>query len=90
MDGENKTLTIKLREDDLTIYRSCRRRFIHLDPPWKAYDIPRGSLGWRMGYGEDYMMGWHEFWGQLDTWEREQYFNHHIPPEEWKDWFEKV
>ena len=35
-------------------------------PPWIAFpEIGRGSIGWRMGGGEDY---WGEFW----TWYRSQ------------------
>lgn len=31
-------------------------------PPWKKFpDIPLGSIGWRMGHGEDY-------WLEFDAW----------------------
>lgn len=72
------------------VYYSSRRRFIHLDPPWKALDIPYGSIGWRMGGGEGYMSDWHEFMGGLDSWEREQYFAYHTPPSEWQEWYQNT
>ncbi len=32
-------------------------------PPWLAYpDIPQGSIGWRMGAGEDYIYGWGDWY----------------------------
>lgn len=71
-------------------YRSFRRRYLHLDPPWKAYDIPCGSIGWRMDGGEDYMAEWFQFIEDLTLWERERYFAHHHPPEEWQEWLEEV
>ncbi|WP_416832050.1 MAG: class I SAM-dependent methyltransferase [Erythrobacter sp.] len=41
-----------------------------LPPPWVyAPDIPRGSIGWRMGHGEDY---WHVFFDWLRS----------LPPED--------
>lgn len=75
---------------DRSEYKSFRRRFAHLDPPWKALDIPCYSMGWRMGGGEDYMTDWFQFIEGLDSWEKELYFAHHIPPDDWKEWLEEV
>ena len=36
-----------------------------MPPPWLVYpEIERYSIGWRMGYGEDYI---YKFWNWLDT-----------------------
>lgn len=75
---------------DISVYKSFRRRFIHLDPPWEALDIPCGSVGWRMGGGEDYMRDWFEFQEGLNSWEKELYFAHHIPPDDWKEWLREL
>lgn len=33
-----------------------------LPPPWARHpEIPAGSIGWRMGYGEDYLTEWHDW-----------------------------
>ncbi len=35
-------------------------------PPWLAYpEIDRHSIGWRMGYGEDYIGKWHRWYQKL-------------------------
>ena len=31
------------------VYDSVMNIYFYLDPPWKKYDIPFGSIGWRMG-----------------------------------------
>ncbi|TGG95594.1 hypothetical protein E4656_04055 [Natronospirillum operosum] len=53
-------------------------------PPWLQYpDIPLGSMGWRMGPGEEY---WYQFvaWlGELSAAEREAYKRRHPRPESW-------
>lgn len=58
-------------------------------PPWvKHPDIPRRSIGWRMGGGESYMWMWHRWWERLDENGRAAYREHWIPqsPPEWRDW----
>jgi hypothetical protein len=71
-------------------YKSYRKRHFHLDPPWIALPIPYGSMGWRMGGGEDYMTEWHEFWEQLSDSQRSLYFQYHCPPGEWKEWAKRL
>ena len=42
-----------------------------LPPPWIAYpEIERYSIGWRMGYGEEYICRWGDWWETLT--EKEQ------------------
>ena len=57
-------------------------------PPWIAFpDMPRGSLGWRMGDGE-------EFWSQFDHWycrlqptHRDRYAVQYPEPEGWAGFY---
>lgn len=60
-----------------------------MPPLWLAYpEIERYSIGWRMGYGEDYKC---RFWDWMDTLsqeEREQYRNLFPEPVTWKGWWE--
>jgi hypothetical protein len=57
-------------------------------PPWMKYPhIPRYSIGWRMGYGEDYMMLWHRWSRKLDQIGLVAYFKKYAPlPVRWLDW----
>ncbi len=54
-------------------------------PPWLAYpNIPLGSVGWRMGDGEDY---WYEFvtwFSTLSHVERDSYKGRYPKPDSWK------
>jgi N-glycosidase YbiA len=56
-------------------------------PPWEKYpDIPLWSIGWRMGYGEDYMIEWTVWFHGLSAKGRTTYFHSLSIPEEWADW----
>lgn len=45
-----------------------------LPPPWIAYPhIERYSIGWRMGYGEDYIFRWGEWYDALGEAEQKEY-----------------
>jgi hypothetical protein len=57
-------------------------------PVWIRYpQIPRYSIGWRMGAGKNYMWAW-DAWA--DRMQREQlvaYFKRYLPiPYDWIDW----
>ncbi len=59
-----------------------------LEPPWSRFpELPHGSLGWRMGYGEEYLYRWFDF--TRDHW-RDQasalaYLRRHPPaPYRWR------
>lgn len=57
--------------------------------PWVAHpEIPRGSIGWRMGYGEAHMDEFIGFWQAISPDERIQY--EMIYPEcgPWLGWYE--
>ena len=57
-------------------------------PPWQRYpELPRYSLGWRMGHGESYIMAWFQ-WSESFTQEQMlAYFHKYAPlPTKWLDW----
>lgn len=58
-------------------------------PPWQAHpEIERYSIGWRMGYGESYMMTWWHWWetAGMDEAAKVAYFRADEPPHAWLDW----
>lgn len=43
-------------------------------PLWLMYpEIPEGSIGWRMGYGEDYILKFHKWFQTLSVEEQKEY-----------------
>ncbi|HEY5925711.1 MAG TPA: GNAT family N-acetyltransferase [Kofleriaceae bacterium] len=60
-----------------------------LVPPWRKFpDLPRRSMGWRMGPGEWYVWMWQRWFGALTDAERADYLAAWEPkaPAEWKNW----
>ena len=57
-------------------------------PPWLRHpEIPSMSIGWRMGYGESYMMAWDEWVSQMEQESLVQYFKKYLPiPHNWLHW----
>lgn len=61
-----------------------------LVPPWLKYpELPRGSIGWRMGCGEWYLWMWQRWWNLLDAAARAAYVAQFTGdrPAAWRDWF---
>jgi hypothetical protein len=57
-------------------------------PVWIAFPkIPWGSIGWRMGPGEDYWHAWAAWFKAMTTSEREHYRNQWPEPEGWEDFY---
>lgn len=59
-------------------------------PPWlKHPELPRGSIGWRMGYGEWYLWMWQRWWNLLEAPARAAYVAQFIDgrPAAWRNWF---
>jgi hypothetical protein len=54
-----------------------------MEPPWKVFDYPQLSLGWRMGAGEDYRDEWYEWFRQLSREEQRSYIFRYPEPEDW-------
>ncbi len=61
-----------------------------MPPLWLAYpEIERYSIGWRMGYGEDYR---YQFWDWMETLsgeERREYRELFPEPVTWRGWWEE-
>ncbi len=54
-------------------------------PPWLAYpQIERFSIGWRMGYGEDYLAKWHHWYQKLSAKKSAEYQQLFPEPPTWK------
>lgn len=54
-------------------------------PPWLAYpEIERHSIGWRMGYGEDYIGKWHRWYQKLPAKKSGEYRQLFPEPPTWK------
>ncbi|EGK1783534.1 NADAR family protein [Listeria monocytogenes] len=60
-----------------------------LPPLWLAYpEIERYSIGWRMGYGEDYQTKFFEWWETLYSSEKREYQTLFPEPITWDGWWE--
>lgn len=60
-----------------------------MPPPWLAYPhIERGSIGWRMGYGEQYICRFCDWLNRLSQEERAEYQNLFPEPVTWSGWWE--
>lgn len=60
-----------------------------MPPPWLAYpEIERYSIGWRMGYGEDYMWRFSDWLDSLSPEEQKEYQDLFPEPVTWKGWWE--
>lgn len=58
-------------------------------PLWIEHSIiSRYSIGWRMGYGEDYVMKFSNWFDELSNNEKEEYINKYPEPIEWTGWYE--
>jgi hypothetical protein len=59
-------------------------------PPWKKYpEIHRFSIGWRMGYGEDYMIEWIEYYSKLSEEKKETYKRKFPTPIMWLGFYNR-
>jgi hypothetical protein len=57
-------------------------------PLWVAFpDIPWGSLGWRMGFGEAHANAWMPWFKELSDEERRAYIAHWPEPEGWAGFY---
>ena len=56
-----------------------------MEPPWKAHqDIPAGSIGWRMGRGEDCLLSFWAWFNQLTEVEQAAFREQHPEPLGWQ------
>ena len=60
-------------------------------PPWEALpDIPRYSIGWRMGGGEDYWLAFHEWFRVQGPEKRKHYIAIYPEPDAWSGFYEQA
>ena len=60
-----------------------------MPPPWLAHrEIERYSIGWRMGYGEDYIYRFGDWLDTLSPEEQTEYRALFPEPVTWKGWWE--
>jgi hypothetical protein len=59
-----------------------------INPPWIEFpDIPWGSVGWRMGFGEAHWIEWCRWYSELPELEREQYKHKWPEREDWAGFY---
>lgn len=59
-------------------------------PPWLMYpNISRYSIGWRMGYGENYMVDFADWYSGLNIDEQRQFQEMFPEPKGWLGWYEE-
>jgi hypothetical protein len=57
-------------------------------PLWLQYpEIPRYSIGWRMGAGEDYAWKFLEWWENLSSAAQLEYQTIYPEPVSWRGWY---
>ena len=57
-------------------------------PPWIAFpNIPHGSIGWRMGDGETFLMTWDRWYRKISKEERRKYQTNHPEPASWEGFY---
>ena len=60
-------------------------------PPWIKYpNIPIGSVGWRMGVGEDYWFGFRDWWLLQPGTVRLRVKTTYPEPESWSGFYSRV
>lgn len=72
--------------------RSFTRVFAaSMRPPWHAHpDIPLGSLGWRMGEGEEYLISFRDWFGRQTPAERARYAATYPEPPAWHGFYART
>jgi len=59
-------------------------------PPWEKHpEIPLGSIGWRMGYGEQYWIAFGEWFASKSLSHKRQYAAQHPEPAGWEGFYRR-
>lgn len=58
-----------------------------LPPIWKTFPYPWGSMGYRMGGGEDYWVKWMRWYRALEEAAREEYQRRNPEPPSWRHFY---
>ena len=62
-----------------------------MKPPWSALPhIPYGSIGWRMGAGEDVATHFYRVFSDLSVEARDDYERLNPEPQEWKGYYDRI
>jgi hypothetical protein len=60
-----------------------------MEAPWNAHpDIPAGSIGWRMGRGEEYVIAFWNWFNRLPPEENMAFKEQHPEPRGWRGFYE--
>lgn len=60
-------------------------------PPWRvAPEYPMGSMGWRMGSGEDYWFLFGDWFKGLSASEQEAYILENPEPDNWEGFYDRL
>jgi len=60
-----------------------------MQPPWIAFpEIPQGSIGWRMGPGEEYLDQFRAWFSVLPRGEQVQFAERYPEPPAWVGFYE--
>lgn len=86
---EQRTLALQefAREHGITspIYQTP------MSPPWITFpDLPRMSIGWRMGGGESYWIAFMDWYNSLSDVEQELYGKKNPEPKDWHGFYELI
>lgn len=77
--------------DELTTNGPFDELAVPMLPPWLKYpEIERLSIGWRMGFGEDYDIGFRCWFKGLTKDGQSQYKQMYTPPKEWADFYDHI
>lgn len=61
------------------------------NPPWEELpNLTRDSMGWRMGAGEDYILGFRKWFLHLDEKRRSGYIFLYPEPDTWQGFYQKL
>jgi hypothetical protein len=61
-----------------------------LSPIWKMFSYPWGSLGYRMGYGQDYWHKWANWYRGLAAQAQQRYREENPEPASWRHFYEMM
>ena len=62
-----------------------------MPPPWLKYpELPHGSIGWRMGFGEEYYNAFYKWFSALKAADRMQFRQSMPEPSEWSGFYQMI
>lgn len=92
-DGSGKNMLGKILmevRDELTKDGPYDELADMMEPPWlKHPELDRHSMGWRMGYGEEYLLDFVKWYGGLSPDGKAEVRARYYEPEEWAGFFDR-